>query len=325
MKRNLTGKCWILILVCLCLYGCFCAGASSRSVSVVTWNVQTFFDANTSGSEYSDFIRSKQWGVQAYEARLKRLCEVMRQLDADVYVFEEIENKDILIDISNRLSGNSWNQGRNWNYAFFAKNEDGAIGCAVLSRFPLAEPTVHNLDVRTEQEKQPEMRPLIRLTVLANGTPLVLFVNHWKSKSGGAEKTEVWRNWQESLLSSLMKKDFDGGAYVLAAGDFNRDISEFSFGADYDENSGIIMLGSEVPVYSPWFFGGVLAEPGSYYYDGSWERIDHFFASQNIAFLEFRAATGIWCDDFGIPARYKIYTGQGYSDHLPLFCRICLD
>ena len=45
----------------------------------------------------------------------------MRQLDADVYVFEEIENKNILIDISNRLSGNSWNQGRNWNYAFFAK------------------------------------------------------------------------------------------------------------------------------------------------------------------------------------------------------------
>ena len=325
MKKKLTGKCWIFILVCLCLSGCFCAGASSRSVSVVTWNVQTFFDANTSGSEYSDFIRSKQWGVQAYEARLKRLCEVMRQLDADVYVFEEIENKNILIDISNRLSGNSWNQGRNWNYAFFAKNEGGAIGCAVLSRFPLAEPTVHNLDVRTEQEKQPEMRPLIRLTVLANGTPLVLFVNHWKSKSGGAEKTEVWRNWQESLLSSLMKKDFDGGAYVLAAGDFNRDISEFSFGADCDENSGIIMLGSEVPVYSPWFFGGVLAEPGSYYYDGSWERIDHFFASQNIAFLEFRAATGVWCEDSGIPARYKIYTGQGYSDHLPLFCRICLD
>ena len=180
MKKKLTGKCWIFILVCLCFSGCFCAGASSRSVSVVTWNVQTFFDANTSGSEYSDFIRSKQWGVQAYEARLKRLCEVMRQLDADIYVFEEIENKDILIDISNELSGFSWNQRKNWNYALFAKNESGAIGCAVLSRFPLSEPTVHNLDVRTEREKQPELRPVIRLKVLVNDTQLVLFVNHWK-------------------------------------------------------------------------------------------------------------------------------------------------
>lgn len=312
------GSCGVFLAA---VYLSSCA-APAETVTVAAWNVQTFFDANTVGTEYRDFIKSKQWNEQAYETRVGRLCEVMRQLDADIFVFEEIENADVLIDITNRLAGASWNQRRSWKYMVFAKNEGSSIGCAVLSRFPLKQPTVHAVDIRTEQISQPDMRPILRVTADADGRELVLLVNHWKSKAGGAEKSEVWRNWQEKLLASLMRGEVAAGNAVLAAGDFNRDILEFER-REHDA-SGLtdVLLAGDVPAVSPWFCGGALLEPGSYYYNGGWERIDHFFASENITFLEFRAAVGNWCEDSGAPKRYKIYNGQGYSDHLPLFCRI---
>lgn len=319
MKSNVCRRICCVFIAAAVFSSC---AVSADSVSVVSWNVQTFFDANTVGTEYSEFIRSNQWNAQAYETRVGRLCEVMQQLDADIFIFEEIENADILIDISNKLAGTSWNQRRSWKYTFFSKNEGSSIGCAVLSRFPLKHPTVHTIDIRTENDSQPDMRPLIRVTAMADGRELVLFVNHWKSKAGGAEKSEVWRDWQETLLANLMQKDVSAGKAVLAVGDFNRDIMEFECREDSSSGATYVQLDGDFSAVSPWFCGGALVEPGSYYYNGGWERIDHFFASQNITFLEFRPAVGKWCEDSGAPKRYKIYTGQGYSDHLPLFCRI---
>ena len=48
-----------------------------------------------------------------------------------------------------------------------------------------------------------------------------------------------------------MKKDFERGAYILAAGDFNRDISEFNFCGDGHACARIadILEGKE---YQPW-------------------------------------------------------------------------
>jgi len=161
--------------------------------------------------------------------------------------------------------------------------------------------------------------------VLTEGNSLVLIVNHWKSKSGGEEKTEIWRDWQESLLSERIA--MLPGSAVLACGDFNRDIGDFVRGA---ENDVVLLRGAQfgsvekTPVHSPWFTGGgTYAEPGSYCYDGSWERIDHFFTAGNAAVTDFRPEThGAWADSGGRPNGYKVYTGTGYSDHLPIAASI---
>ena len=39
-------------------------------LKVVNWNVQTFFDAVTTGDEYTEFVRSGRWGKDAYIERL---------------------------------------------------------------------------------------------------------------------------------------------------------------------------------------------------------------------------------------------------------------
>ena len=111
---------------------------------------------------------------------------------------------------------------------------------------------------------------------------------------------------------------------------FYQDISEFNF-IDIDAieaedfcnapNIEFAMLFSseKIFVYSPWpEFSG---EEGSYFFRDKWERIDHFFACGQIALKEFSPQTsGAWAYDDGRPKPFKIYSLNGYSDHLPISC-----
>ncbi len=332
-KTNFLIKMLFLIIFTSCTSGK--NSAENKHLKVVCWNVQTFFDAVKDGTEYSDFLKSQEWGKQTYESRLNKLCSSLKFLDADVFALIEVENEGILYDISNRLASNYWDNRKTYNYACFAKEKQGATGCAILSKYELKDIKTHSLDIRNFKTEQPQMRPILEAKILAFGKELVIFVNHWKSKSGGAEESDFWRNQQENQLASLIKSLPEETA-CIACGDFNRDISEFFI----EPNTFEIILGKqkdsfmensisqdflqEIQVKNPWFsFEKTLISPGSYFYKNEWERIDHFFYKGKIELQDFSPATdGTWCDSQGIPYRYKIYNNSGYSDHLPIKCNV---
>lgn len=339
MRKNM--KQWVLILVCmLLLVGCSQsakdspAGESSGSglISVVNWNVQTFFDSQTEGTEYPDFQSSAKWSKDKYVARLQRLCDVITTLNADIYVFEEIENEGILYDISNQLAGNSWNSKKMWNYGSFVKAEDSAIGCAVISRFPLDELKTHNLDIKLQKEKQPSMRPIMQIKTTAYNKDLLIFVNHWKSKSSGEDESKIWRDWQESVLCNAIvnaQKNYGEDLSCLICGDFNRDILEFISDFSGSQKENIILRGNNqnIKVYSPWLTGkgNLTTEIGTYYFNKNWERIDNFFICGKTKLSSFAVkAEEPWAKENNIPIPYKIYTGEGYSDHLPIMVTLRL-
>lgn len=316
-----------------------CASASPKPVSLVNWNVQTFFDAETEGSEYSEFQSAGRWSKDKYMTRLNRLCEVMRTLNADIYVFEEIENEAVIYDLSNQLVGDTWNNKNKWHYSCFSKDSGASIGCAVISRFPLKDMKTHVFDIRTQSQSQPSVRPLLQVTVDVEGYDLVLFVNHWKSKLGDDDgedgsETEIWRDWQEAVLSNALSDS--GATACVICGDFNRDAREFVTrfdGGDRSLNTVFRGIGDSqkgekvVRVYNPWFdsAGELTAETGSYYYENDWELIDNIFSYGNVKLSSFSArAEEPWANERGIPVGYKIFTGEGYSDHLPVMCTLVL-
>ena len=317
--------------VCLAVVSSCAAGkprGAEASLTVMNWNLQTFFDATFDGNEYSAFRNEKAgWTRAKYEARLDRLAEVIRTLDADVLVFEELEKEAQLYDIANRLSG-TFNVAKRYGYACFAGDDGSSIGCAVLSRLPIGEVSVHALDIRTAG-KQPRMRPLLQVSVFCGSRKLVVFVNHWKSKSGDTDGTSAaWRRQQEDVLARRMGGTLSAqGGAVLACGDFNMNISEF---ADYTGGAlsyptNVLLRGGRgLPVYSPWYDEqGDLREPGSYYFHDEWERIDHFFLAGDAELSAFAARTdGAWATEAGVPVGYQVFSGKGYSDHLPLTCSI---
>lgn len=294
--------------------------ASRQSLKIVNWNLQTFFDGTFDGNEYAEYKSSKSgWSKEKYETRLKRLASVIKTLDADIVVMEELEKAEQLQDISNQLSG-TFDFSKIYSHAFFATDEGASIGCAVLSRFPIGEISVHSMDIRGNA-KQPSMRPIIQFSVYVKDKTLTMFVNHWKSKFGGAETSEIWRDRQENILSNLMAKASKKNQAVLATGDFNRDISEFT--KKLTQNNNLILRGNtDLAVYSPWILENQeYALPGSYWYKNAWERIDHFFVAGDIELSNFCAENGgEWADSEGHPFRYQIWNGQGYSDHLPISC-----
>ncbi|WP_407399710.1 endonuclease/exonuclease/phosphatase family protein [Treponema sp.] len=323
---SLLSMCVVIVSFSSCIQNLPESSPKEGRLKVVNWNVQTFFDAVTTGEEYSEFVRSSRWGKDAYIERLKRLCSVIRALDADVFVMEEIENEGVVHDISNFLAG-EWDKGKVYSDACFAKDEGSSIGCAVLSRVPISSMTVHSLDVRTEEEDMPRMRPLMEVCVCSDNKELTLMVNHWKSKSGGEEETEKWRNREEGVLADLVSAAVVEGKRVLILGDFNRDINDFCLTRKGDvvlrrwKNGSLMDDG--IQVSSPWFLPGrKLIQPGSYYFQDEWSRIDNMFTAGGAEIMDFYPAVeGEWCDSHTyVPNRYFIWNGTGYSDHLPIVC-----
>lgn len=298
--------------------------SETECLKLMNWNLQTFFDSNFDGNEYTEFKNKKSgWSQEKYEIRLDRLASVVKKLDADVVIMEEIEKEEQIQDISNRLSG-TFDFSKTYTHAIFSREPDSSIGCAVLSRYPIEEISVHTMDIRCEQ-KQPAMRPILQCTVRLKEKSLVLFVNHWKSKSSGAEESEIWRKRQESLLSDLIFQAKKSGNAVIAAGDFNKDISEFDYREAKNSMANIVLHGThDVEVYSPWILeNGTYKLPGSYWYKENWERIDHFFTAGIAEVEDFSAENdGDWADSEGHPFRYQIWNGKGYSDHLPVTCTV---
>ena len=305
----------------------------SKLLTLACWNAQTFFDAVTDGCEYTDFKNSSKWTKEKYVKRLDKLCEIMTLLNADVTVLEEIENEAVVQDIANRLTDGAWNKKKGWQYACFAKERDGAIGCAVFSRYELKNLSVHTLDIQVHETKQPAARPIMQLTVSVGEKELVLFVNHWKSKSGGQEETEIWRDWQEALLAERLSDFITNNRSLVVCGDFNRSAEDFvPVEENYCLEGNVNLLlrranGEVTKLYSPWFNddGKFSTEIGSYYYDESWERIDNFFFSGKIEINQFQpVAESPLADEASIPQGYKQYTDSGCSDHLPLKCIISI-
>ncbi len=334
------------LLVCFFFFSCKISecetgGKSSsgdkNSFSIANWNVQTFFDGHTEGSEYKDFKSAGKWSNDKYYARLSRLCEVISKLNADIFVLEEIENESVIYDISNQLAGRSWDSDANWTYSTFAKEKDSSIGCAVLSKLPLFGVKTHSLFVNTQKFEQPSMRPLLEVSAEVGGREITIFVNHWKSKSSGEYESEIWRDWQESLLAGRLKSIKARGGSAVICGDFNRDASEFilDFSSGQGSDNTLFRYAglsenytpSHVKAFSPWFSadGGYATSIGSYFYKGNWERIDHIFTFGKAKIAGFTPkAEAPWANEDKTPYAYKIYNGSGYSDHLPLLANILL-
>lgn len=321
MKKTRNLPLFIMSVCFLILEIMFASCSSGKSIKIVNWNCQTFFDGKTDGCEYKEFKnKDSGWNEDTYRKRLSRLCDTLETLDGDVVVLEEIENQNILYDISNILQRNSMKR-KNYRYCCFSKEPGSSIGIAVLSRFRLSDLKVHSINIVSSD--QPSMRPVMEVTVAPDDKKsFVLYANHWKSKSGGKEKTEKWRNQQEILLSRLIfeRKCLQYNVPVLCSGDFNRDYRDFSF----NENEDIILGNNEnVILYSPWKdFEGCF---GSYYFRGLWEKIDHFFYAGNMQVVSFDCCNeGPWADEESRPFPYRMFSKTGFSDHLPISIEIKL-
>lgn len=327
----LSGWCFLCITGCT---GCVVEPYSpfrDDKLVVLTWNAQLFFDAVEDGYEFPEFRgKNSRWTADLYRQRLERMREVILLAGAaagrgpergpDVIVLQEIESESVMEDIRSFLP-----ESCGYNHIAFASPRnagfpDSALGTGILSRHPFLSVLLHTVDSPVS------LRPMIEAAVATPQGPVVLLAVHWKSKAGSDTSDDTdrqLRNLQLALLSGrfAVLKAERPGVPVIAAGDFNQTLEEFD---------------DAIPLFSvwPWWLERcrVSLEPGpegSYLYAGRWEAIDHFFLEdslfdgRDLDFLSFRVlsrpplTTGA-----GKPASFELYTGRGYSDHLPLLLEL---
>jgi endonuclease/exonuclease/phosphatase family metal-dependent hydrolase len=348
----LTAPAVGLLGVALLVLGC-CAepvGLSSeiQEVSILSYNVENLFDDVSDGTEYPGYDPGRDnWTTELFERKLENIAAVIEAAvpgGPDIMGLQEIENGHALSRlVESHLSRLGYTE------LVMAPAPDAAVHVALVSRFPVTS-------VRSHMVSAPDIAPhrsILEVRLDAGGTPLVVFVNHWKSKfGGGGAHTEPERISAATLLSLRIREILDAEPTlpIVVLGDLNLSYDEYrrvdgayqtalirlsdDYPPDYGTSS-IFLTGDlnrsgpidqKLVLYTPWKEGNYL---GSYSYQGSWETIDHVLLGPNFGngrgldYEEFSVvAPSFALSTRGTPQRWDTERRTGYSDHLPLLLRL---
>ena len=315
-----------------------------REITIMTYNVHNLFNAVSEGGEYPEYDPSGgDWTEEEYEKRLANTADIIRGAvrgGPDIVLVQEIERLSVLRDlVEGYLAGMGYSV-----YGVEDTANPSTVMVGALSRVPVTKSLVHAVQMRDGRVG----RGILELWLSSGGVSVVVFNNHWKSKTGGAEGTEPQRVAEASLLAARIAEILEGGEAtdIIAAGDLNEQIDEFErSGQRYPTALGqaggsgsivVLPIGEPSPakdqagsgecltLLSPWF-GVDVEEVGSYWYEGAWERIDHVLMTPGLVdgegfdYAEFSVVSlPFMLSEDGVPLTWSSRTGRGYSDHLPL-------
>ena len=341
------GKLFLLGALLLGFYGCELfdreTGQADEggTLTIMTWNLHNFFDASDSGNRYNQFRASAGWSREKYLGRLNTMVAAINKIEPvpDIIAVQEAGCAQALEDLANALSG--------YRYRHFANNPGAPIGLGFISRHPIKQAKVHSINI----DGIVTPRPVQEIRIKAEGQPLVILNNHWKSKVGGADATEELRKASARVVLRRIRElaKTEPELQVIILGDLNVNHDDFyrrngvlcallpddphtaklAGGLQIDF---IIVSGNKPPVtryfpedalsfYTPWFH----TENGSYFFRNSWQTIDNFLLScsffgnsgwafENFIVIDYPPFT----NSRGRPAPFNPRTGSGMSDHLPL-------
>ena len=290
-----------------------------KSISIISYNTQTFFDAIDDGREFKEFRREEhKWNKDAYDARLIRMLEAIRicsiELEneelPDILALQEIESEEVIKDFCKKLESKDSYE----NAIFIRSDESAPFSTAILSKHKILNASSHNVYI-----SHSVLRPIIEIDLLINinaqDVLITVFAVHWKSKRDGNKKI---RDMQEEVLYKRIKVKEKTSDFVIALGDFNQNIDEFS---KMQSISNAWQLYESDDLDESYYDGASL---GSYSYQGRWERIDNIFYLGNPNKKNIFRATKFFVPSSypliinGKINRYNMNTGEGYSDHLPI-------
>ena len=182
----------------------------SKPFKVSTYNVENLFDAQYVGSEYEDYTVKHNWTKRMVEIKLNHVAEVICDLDADILGLQEIENAQIFEQLKKRLS----RVGCGYRYSAITSKKNAPIQVALLSRFPIKK------QKELEVSYSPHIRNILEVEVTIDGEPLLVFVNHWKSRAyRGVESKRIK---YAKVLKARLDTVSSSKAYIVL-GDFNTD------------------------------------------------------------------------------------------------------
>jgi len=313
---------------------------SAKPFKVASYNVENLFDARYDGTEYEEYIPGKHnWNARMAQIKLNHTAEVICDLDADIVGLQEVENTDVFEQLRGRLK----QVGCAYRYAAITHKRGAPIQVALLSRFP----------IQRKRELQVSYSPLVRnileVEVEIEGKPLLLFINHWKSKGRrGVESKRVAAAQRLKQRLSLLPPNKE---YIIL-GDLNSDYNaDLTLKKRLDDTGGVTAINHILKTtlqqkavdkeqickagrgvhYNPWL-ELPFNKRWSHKFYGHKSTLDHILLPSlmfdgkgidyvNHSFTVFKSGYLFTKKGYVNHWEYKHgkHTGKGYSDHLPVY------
>lgn len=305
-------------------------------LAVAFWNVENLFDtvddAETEGDEEFTPAADKKWSTTRLDIKLSNLSRVICDMNGnrgpDVLGLCEVENRkvvELLVKSLSRLK-------RDYGIVHQDSPSYRGIDCALIydrAKFTLQRPRFHSVAGMTT-------RDIVEAELSIGGHSLSVFVNHWPSRYNPPEArikvAGVLRKRIEQLLSADASADF------VVLGDLNDTPADPSVLTtlravrEADRKPGDLLD-------TMWKLHDD-ASAGSYVYKNKWSVLDHVVVSPGL--LDERGLSWVRGSTSTVRQEYQMYVPRdpksparpsrsysgpifhraGYSDHLPVICRI---
>lgn len=293
-----------------------------KSFLVVSYNVENLYDTvNSPLFEDDEFTPSgeKAWTYDRYKKKLNDLARVVMSIPGKelpaLIGLSEIENRKVLEDLAGQRGL------RKGDYKIV--HEDGqdprGIECALLYRPDLFKYKSHEY-VPIDDPVDPDYlyRGILHVKGKApDGSSLHIFVNHWKSRSGGEQETERQRMF--SAISLRKQMDLlmarESGFKVIVMGDFNDEPTNRSLtnGLSALNKRRNIQMGD---YYNLFYDLHNIEGKGTYNYQGNWNMLDQVIISYNLLDQERGLTTGFRSGVI-LKEEWMLYVSEKYGESLP--------
>lgn len=192
------------------LFLCITINLFAQNFTVASYNVENLFDLKKQNTEYKEFIpfTKSKWNKKTFNIKIKNTIRVIKDINADIIAFQEIENKDLLVFLKKKLP--------QYKYHSYSKYPKSSVGIGFLSKIKIINNNAINVKF-----KRRTYRPIQETTFRIDNIDFKIFNNHWPSK----RVAESYRIKYAKRLQDRLKKlpkDYD---YILL-GDFNSNYDE---------------------------------------------------------------------------------------------------
>jgi len=329
----------VLIVIVLVVVSCKTNRPISRDTSwtILFYNVENLFDTtddpNTSDEDFTPSGKL-QWTSERLETKLERIGEVVAKGSPSLPALIgmcEVENRAVLemLVASNRLVA------ADYQIVHRDSPDERGIDVALLYRpdqFQVSEQEW--IEVKLSKEGDPNTRDILYVKGKLGGEEVHVFVNHWPSRGGGEDVTDVFRREAAQKLSDKITaiQSANSSAKIICMGDFN----------DYPSNGSqreVLKSGiDKTSVLCNLMADDELRGEGSYWYKGSWGPLDQFIVSWSLldstkglgtsmeSATTYREDYLMFTDNQNQQRPNRTYAGEkyvnGYSDHLPIFLQL---
>jgi predicted extracellular nuclease len=303
------------------------------------WNLENLFDAvDDPVKDDAEFLpeSEKNWTNEKVEAKLSHLARVINSMNSgkgpDVLGVAEVEHQALLDEMIAKYFNN-----KNYGVVYAESPDARGIDVGLIynkDKFSLAGMKV---DTVTLPDKYATRLILNGNLVYSSGDTLHFFINHWPSRRGGAEKSEINRIAAAKVLRNNIDRLFAESpeSKIIMMGDFNdnptdKSISEVVKATVVYCDSISLKNMKEVSNLALRKFN---AGEGSYFYQGKFDMIDQIMISNVLlkgAGIKYLCESfEVYKPDFMVTQNGK-YKGSanptfggksylgGYSDHFPV-------